>query len=251
MKIIDNLKKILNNFEDLFLSSHTCISCDIEIPDGSSYQLCDKCYNQLNKISSHVCEICGDKLDDGNLNIKICDSCKDKNYEFNSNHSFCYYDDISSNLIKKFKYSGKRYYARYLAKLMSKNKEIFDDVDIITFVPISKKGRAERGFNQAEELAKEISNLTKIPVENLLTKSKTSKHQARLTQSARLQNLIDSFSVIQDKLNKIRGKNILIIDDVFTTGTTLSECAKALKNLKPKMIKTYTFAKTDFNSINN
>ena len=85
---------------------------------------------------------------------------------------------------------------------------------------------------------------------SLLEKVVEHKHQAGLTQKERLENLKDTFSISPENKDKIKGKKILIIDDVFTTGATLSECAKVLKSQKPKSVSSLTFAKTKFNSIN-
>lgn len=225
---------------------HSCLSCDIEIPDRSEFQLCDECRQKFDIIKGNVCLKCGEKLSDDNPNIKFCDSCHDKEYHFDRNFSFSYYTDVSADIVKKFKYGGRKYYAKFIAGMMLKSPEIFKDVDIITYVPISRKRRRERGFNQAEEMAKELAKATGIEVMELLVKSKDGKNQAKLNQAERLKNLAGSFSAKSDGI-KLTGKNILIIDDVFTTGTTLDECSKVLRKLKPKKIYTYTFAKTDFN----
>lgn len=245
MSITQKLSRLLCGAEDRLFEVHMCLSCDVEILDGSRFQLCKKCQSGLTIIGKTVCQICGEDLS-GEENVMVCDICKDKKFNFDQNRSFCYYGEVSSNIIKHFKYGGRRYYAKFLAKIMCENSKIFEGVDVMTFVPVSRSTKAERGFNQAEELAKEISKLTNIPVRRLLTKSRAGRHQAKLSQSERLKNLQDSFSP-SSEASTVKGKRVLIIDDVFTTGTTLSECAKALKKFKPTEIFTYTFAKTDFN----
>ena len=126
----------------------------------------------------------------------------------------------------------------------------FENIDVITFVPMGKKGLRERGFNQAEEIANEISKIMNIPVFGLLRKTREHKHQAGLNQKDRLENLKGTFEIISDYKSKIKGERILIIDDVFTTGATLSECAKTIKEAKPKSVSALTFAKTKLISIN-
>lgn len=247
MKIIEKLKKMFVSFEDMISAEHACLSCDKEILDGTKYQLCDKCRNELEKIDGRYCAKCGEILSDGKM---LCELCKGFEYEFDSNRSIFYYNDTSSNIIKKFKYGGRKYYAKHIAKMMTEDKLIFENIDAIAYVPISKKRRKIRGFNQAEEIAKEISILTNIPVVDLLDKVIDKKNQAKLSQKDRLENLKGTFALNKDFEDKIKGKRILIVDDVFTTGATLSECASVIKQASPKCVKTLTFAKTKLNSIN-
>lgn len=247
MNFMQKIKKLFISLEDMLSQEHSCISCGKEIIDGTDFQICDICISKLDEIGEVVCFKCGEKLISGNV---LCDYCKDFDYEFNSNRSVCYYSEISSRIVKGLKYNGKKYYAKHIARLMTTDKSVFDDIDVITFVPMGKKGLRERGFNQAEELANEISKITNIPVVPLLAKTIEHKHQAGLTQKERLENLKGTFEIVAENEDKIKGERILIIDDVFTTGATLSECAKILKCKKPKKICTLTFAKTKFNSIN-
>lgn len=229
---------------------HSCLSCNIEIPDGSKFQLCKDCLDDMDLISGNICKKCGERLSNDNPNVKICDNCKEKEYSFDQNRSFCYYNDTSSAIVKNFKYGGRKYYAKFIANMMKDTVQEFKDVDILTYVPMSRSRKRERGFNQAEEMAKELSKLMSIPVQELLIKSKNSKNQASLNQSERLKNLKGSFALKSDT-KELKNKNILIIDDVFTTGTTLDECSKELKKLRPHKIYTCTFAKTDFYNLKN
>ena len=245
------IKKCFIGFENLFLSNHACLCCRREIPDGTKFSLCEKCFENLDKIEGNVCKYCGEKLDGI---VVVCDRCKDVKFDFERNTSFVYYDEISGKIVKRFKYSSKRYYASFIAELMCENKTVFDDIDYLTFVPIGNKRKRERGFNQAEEIAREISRITNIEVVDLLEKVGSEKHQAGLSQKERRENLKGTIVLKADKEEFLKGKNVLIIDDVFTTGSTLSECAKVLctkKGAKPKSIKTYTFAKTKLFSSKN
>ena len=243
MNIKQNFKKAINWFENLFMINHACVCCDKEIPDGITYQICDDCMKIIDKLEEPVCEKCGDRIISGN---KLCDFCKTGNYCFDENKSYCYYNDASSKIVKSFKYGARKYYAKHMAEMMTADMNYFADVDYLTFVPIAKSRFRERGFNQAEELAKEISKITGIKVLDLLFKLETGKHQAGLSRKDRLENLKETFSISGDYKEIVKGKVVLIIDDVFTTGATLDECSKTLKKLKPSKVKTLTFAKTKF-----
>ncbi len=233
--------KMINWFEDLFMKNHSCICCGREILDGTKFQVCDVCKSKLSLIDGLVCKKCGEKVIDGNT---FCDYCKNTNYVFDENHSYCHYDETSAKIVKGFKYGGRKYYSRGIAEMMTANVDNFKMVEVVTFVPINKARRKERGFNQAEELAKEIAKILNIEVVELLTKSDSTKHQAGLSKAERLENLKGSFVAIEENKSKIKGKVVLIVDDVFTTGATLNECSKVIKKCKPKSIVTTTFAKT-------
>ncbi len=247
MKIIQKIKNFFVSIENMLSTEHSCISCLREIPDGSKFQMCDKCYKKLDRIYGNVCSKCGEMLIDGNL---LCSHCKDFDYEFNSNKSICYYDDISSSIIKALKYDNRKYYAKHIAILMTENREVFEGVDYITFVPMTDNRKKVRGFNQSEEIANEVSKIVNIEVKKFLIKTKDNKHQAGLSQKDRLNNLKGTFEFNDEFLSFAKNKNILLIDDVFTTGATLSECSKILKKSKPKSICTLTFAKTKLYSLN-
>ena len=245
------LSKIWSSFEDLFFKNHSCLACRREIVDGTKFSLCKNCFDKIEILSGNLCKVCGDCVLDDNL---ICDRCKVCDYSFDGSKSFAVYEEVAANLVKRFKYSGKKYYAKHLAELMVLNKSYFENIDVITFVPIGEKRRKERGFNQAEELAIEIGRLINVTVVGVLEKIGTERHQAGLSQKDRQKNLSGTFKLNDETKDVLKGKNVLLIDDVFTTGATLSECARVLKSerkTKPARICCYTFAKTRLNSTNN
>lgn len=251
MNFKSRLMKIWNDFENLFFKNHACLACRREIPDGTEFSLCRECFDSIEKFGENICNICGDKILKGNL---VCDRCKNMKFSFDESRSFSVYEDVASKLVKRFKYSKKKYYAKYLAKLMALNKSYFDDIDFITFVPIGVKRLKERGFNQAEEIAVELGRLTQIPVVCTLEKIGNEKHQAGLSQKERQENLSGTFKLVDGADKIVKDKKVLLVDDVFTTGATLSECSKILKSdkrNKPDEICCYTFAKTRLDSTNN
>lgn len=100
--------------------------------------------------------------------------------------------------------------------------------DLVAFVPITRKRQAWRGYNQAEELARALANISATKLAPSLSKKSNTRPQVGLSQRQRRQNLVGKFSY-QGKKELIAGKRILIIDDVATTGSTLNECAKVHK----------------------
>ena len=243
MKIFDKLKSLYGKFEDALFVEYSCICCGIETNGSNKFLLCEKCFAGLEKISGKVCKKCFSPLAGD-----YCFECGKMNYSFDKNISFYFYNDTTSKIIKNLKYHSNMTYAKYVAKMMTQNMNYFKDVDYLTFVPISSERLKLRGYNQAEELAREISKITQIEVVSLLSKDDGGKNQADLNMADRIENLKDCFHIklADSERLKFKGKTIMIIDDVFTTGTTLSRCSHEIKKLRPKKIITMTLAKTKF-----
>lgn len=235
--------KIINAIEDSFMKNHSCISCYREIPDETKYMLCESCAKDIEFLTGDLCPKCGDKI---NKAGDCINDCKKYKYAFSSNISLCYYTNSAAKIIKNLKYGKKKYLATNVVDMMLTLTDKIKDIDAVMFVPSSKKRIKERGFNQAEEIAKIISEKLEKKFLSALTKTKETIHQAGGTKEDRLKNLKNSFLIDEDFKDEIVGKKILIIDDVFTTGSMLNECAKAIKVFKPKKIVTMTFAKTKF-----
>ena len=138
------------------------------------------------------------------------------------------YDGLMQKIIKKAKYSGLYNLLQFtISKSQIPNKSQFPNLQAIIPVPLYRDRLRERGFNQAEIIAKEISKIYKIPVVNLLVRTKDTGHQTLRNREERLKAIDGAFEVstkIQDLPSKI-----LLVDDVMTTGATLSECARTLK----------------------
>lgn len=136
-----------------------------------------------------------------------------------------------------FKFHNKTRYAKHLSHILAKDiKHSYEDIvfDYITYVPMHAKDLKKRGYNQCELLAKELSKELNIPYKETLIKIKRTKPQHTLSAQKRRQNLKGAFRVI-DK-NLINNKTVLLIDDIVTTGTTLSECSKTLQKANPSQI---------------
>ncbi len=141
------------------------------------------------------------------------------------------YSDCLKEAVRRFKFSNKSSYYRAFGKLLAlkiENTRQLVSFDIIVPVPLHISRQKQRGYNQAELMADQIAKTIKIPCrKNLLIKSSATKSQSMLKRTERLLNLEDAFVVVDDGL--ITNKNILLIDDIVTTGSTVNQCCKALK----------------------
>ena len=168
---------------------------------------------------------------------------KNKNFK---NHIYIFkYKGIIRKLLLEYKFSEKPYLYRSLIFFLEKyQKKILqaDFYDIIIPVPISKKRIKKRGYNQSKLITKELANILNIKYEaNILIKTKNNIQQSFLNKQQRKQNVKGVYK-IKNK-HKILNKNILLVDDIYTTGATLNECAKVLKESGAQKIDVFTIAK--------
>ena len=212
------------------------------------------------------CVICGDVI---SFNEHLCDSCsEDVNsetiirfipYAKSGETIVCVspfkYEGKIRKAILKFKFQGHTEYAQPFAKIISekicKNFKInnidINDIDYVCAVPLSEKRIFERGYNQSELLAKEISKNLSIPMNNVIKKIRETSLQHSLDAKEREKNLFNAFSVAKGV--NIRDKNFILCDDIITTGNTLKECVKALKNCGAGKIVCCTIASMQMQDI--
>lgn len=186
---------------------------------------CFFCKEKNNFITNYICDDCKDNIEILNREIDL-DSVKvDKAFYVLGFNRFI------KELIYDFKFNGKSYLYKPLAQIMVDSIEplnLASDIDLICFVPSHRRKEAIRGYNQSELLAKYVSQKldVKLSVDNIV-KYRFTKEQNKLNRNQRMNNLKDSFEIKRPE--EFIGKNILIIDDIVTTGSTFIECAKVLK----------------------
>ncbi|MBM3254892.1 MAG: ComF family protein [Candidatus Omnitrophica bacterium] len=210
-----------------------CLICKQRLSSGSiDGFVCPGCWSRIKKTLPPFCRRCGRQLQGGALDKHICASCIRNSPHFDRAFSPCAYEGVIKELIQEFKYKRKDYLGYALSSLLIDFiKEYSIAMDIIEWiipVPLHKTRMREREFNQAQIIAAYIASEFKIKMlEDNLIRHRYTKTQTDLEGQERLLNVQNSFSVKDNKV--IRGKNILLIDDVLTTGATSSEAASALK----------------------
>ena len=161
--------------------------------------------------------------------------------------SFFNYNGIIRNNILNYKFKEKPFLAKTFVKFLSKQEKAFEIIksyDKIIPVPISKKRFKERGYNQSKLIAKEISNYIKIDVvENCLYKTKDIIEQSKLNKEERIKNVQGVYEL--KNMQILKRKKILLIDDIYTTGSTVNECCKTLSEAKPEKIGVLVLAVTN------
>ena len=196
---------------------------------------------------SYVCDMCKRKIENSKLYLnKVNDYSKNNNKHFNEHAYIFEYNSIIREKIIEYKFKNKPYLGKMFSEFLVKNEKMcrfFKKYDIIIPVPMTNKKIKERGYNQTEIIAKIISkNIPNIKIQkNILTKYKDNKIQSQLNKKQRQQNVQNVYKLNNGEI--IKGKNILIFDDIYTTGATCNECAKTLEGAQPNKIGIITIAK--------
>lgn len=157
-------------------------------------------------------------------------------------HSCYYYQDAVKKAISRLKYCNSTRPSKYMAEAVALkvSHSRRNDFDVVTFVPMDRLEGMKREYNPAEKIAEHTARRLRLPLKPLLIKVRRTKKQHRLTASERRENVRGAFVAYGD----VRGKNILLIDDVVTTGSTICECAGELLRNGAKSVALYTFCAT-------
>lgn len=213
-----------------------CNVCGKEIFEDKNF--CSSCESKLPFIKENYCNKCGRKLI---VSSPYCSTCKDRLTSLDTCRSVFSYENEIATLIKKAKFGGKKYileiFAEYLAKAII---DYHFEVDALVFVPMTKRAKRKRGYNQSEIMARLVGEKLKLPVLDCVEKVKETKRQASLDREQRLKNLENAFK-IKIKAD-VEGKDLLIIDDVTTTGSTAEALAKKLKSAAAMTVNLLTVA---------
>ena len=237
MKIIAGFGAFIKKY--LFNRKWKCLACNKEIFDGD---FCEKCYQNLPFIKANKCAHCGRETKSP---TDYCLTCKGNLTAIDGGASVFTYKKPISSLIQKLKYYNGRYlaeaFAEYLAALYN---GLMFKADVATYIPMTLKAEKKRRFNQSELLAKNFSALTGVTAAGLLIKTSETAHQVGLTAAERKRNLFSAFRVKDKKA--VAGKNIIVIDDVTTTGATGEAVAEKLKKEGAKAVFLLTVASVPY-----
>ena len=188
---------------------------------------CLKCKNKPIYITGPRCMKCSKPV--LNNEIEYCYDCMEKSHHYISGKAIWIYDDIMKQSIARFKYGGSLEYAPIYGKELVKQygSWIKKHADILVPVPLYKKKERARGYNQTEVLANAVGKMLDIPVEaKLLKRIKDTKPQKELNDKERLKNLSEAFFINKKELYKF--EKVMLVDDIYTTGSTIEACANIL-----------------------
>jgi len=219
---------------DSYFPPH-CICCNSENVSHFHF-ICSKCLESIRDVKTTTCPECGKITDYGSY----CDLCRKKAGEMKGIIYVGKHDGSLKELVHWFKYNGMLNIADLLVDLLE-TKFInykFNDSTCVVPVPMNWRKKFARGFNQSEILAKKLSKRLKIKYILALKKIKYTKAQMSLKKSDRQKNILGVFKIINGRRipDQILDKTVFLVDDVMTTGSTLNECAKLLKENGAKKV---------------
>jgi len=233
------LGKYIKTMADLFLPP-LCFCCEKRILED---YLCGNCQKKLMFLHPPLCRFCAKPLSE-NL-TGVCKNCQKKTFSYERLLSILAYREPLISLIHPFKYTNCNYLGQFLSSLMINHLKKIEfkgyDYDLITAVPMHKHKLKSRGYNQAEILGKLLSNYFKIPFQNdIIYDINIRPQQAKLSSLKRKDNIEGAFKVEKD----LKDKSLILVDDIFTTGSTARACSEALKAKGAQRITVITLAKT-------
>ncbi|NIA23079.1 MAG: hypothetical protein GWP03_02795, partial [Proteobacteria bacterium] len=199
--------------------------------------ICYTCGNLLDRDEKFLCKNCIQSIDISDVEDCLTRQLPLENKYFNHLFYFSTYKDTIKDAIHLFKYDKRSELAEVLADFLfyrlNEMQLLLYEYDFILFIPMHPVKKRERGFNQSEELARQLSVLSGIPVlQNGLVRVRNSISQTKISFESRLKNVNDNFGGGKNAY-KIKNRNIVLIDDVVTTGSTLNEASKALTTFNP------------------
>jgi ComF family protein len=222
-----------------WLLPQTCAHCREDLPPDEEVPLCGPCRKKLCFSTPPFCLRCAEPIAGGK---GLCSSCSGRPFACRLVRAAFLYRGPVPGLVHAFKYRGRlaaaRAAGRWMACLLPRFPELSSH-DTLVPVPLHPRRLQERGYNQAGLLAEELARIAGRPVLELLGRAKPTRPQWDLDRKSRHQNLAGAFLAAPTA----RGKSVLLIDDVCTSGASLEECARTLHRAGALRVAAYVFAR--------
>ena len=206
-----------------------CVACDkVLLKIEKDVGFCRECQPKIKLVGDVTCIKCGTPL--GNSQREYCETCSKINHYYNQNKSIYVYTGDMKNAMYRFKYSNRRCYGKVFADHAVKLYGSWikkNGIEAIIPVPMYKNKERRRGYNQAEVFGKALSKATGVPLKNkIIRRDYDTEVMKQLNSLKRKKNLLNAFSL---QKNIVQFRKVLIVDDIYTTGTTMDEVTKVLK----------------------
>ena len=216
-----------------------CLGCGVE-----GEIICQECYAAIKRIPANTCPYCNAYVSTNGH----CPNCRNRKPAYTQFRAFAYYGGVIREAIHHLKYQNDVGVARVLAGYLLKVVQAENwEFDLIVPVPLSKSKQEQRGYNQAERLAQPVAEKLAKPLStNALFRIRENASQVDLDVQSRRANVR---GVFEADPAIVKGKKILLIDDVFTTGATLESTSQSLRDAKSGLVYAVTVGKSDFNVV--
>jgi len=230
---------------ELLAFPSACRRCGVLLERPGERILCPACLSALAVCRAPYCPTCG-RFFDGDGTPHPCAACLRQAPPLSEHRAAARYEGAVKDILLLFKYRGLRPLGRplasYLQTAIGDDNPPWRDADLLVPVPLHRRRRRERGFNQAEVLADELSRLTGIPIlSDALRKTTNLRPQTSLRSQARRANIRGAYRAVRP--DAVLGKTVVLVDDVCTTGSTLGECARVLRGAGAADVRGVTVAR--------
>lgn len=225
----------------------TCGGCECYVSPFSDNFLCEPCQTRIKHIQPPFCPTCAKPLPSGDNQtlpaLAPCRECRQDRHYYEQVWSACVYEGVIRQCLKEIKYRSNPRLLPHLSEIMI-NFAIahipIRDFQVVTSVPIHVRKQFSRGFNQSQILGKKLAAFFHLPWQPLLARQRLTLPQNQLSRRQREQNVKNVFAA---KSKNMRGKKILLIDDIFTTGSTVNECSRVLKQAGAAQVSVFTLSR--------
>ena len=204
--------------------------CGKKVTFSRPHPICDACERELTPYSGQRCEVCSRPLSHEGR----CTICNERKFAFDEAFSVFAYKDEIRQAIHRLKFSDRPNYAFFFAEIMARCYSA-NKVDVVCSVPVSKKRLQERGYDQSAILAELFAKQAGLTYVNALKRIKDTPYQTKLGKNERFKNVKNAFAIREGA--DVTGKSFILTDDIFTTGATINECSKTLKEAGAKHVK--------------
>jgi len=239
-----SLKRLIKDVGDVIFPPQ-CLACAERVDLSPSQLFCVSCWMKVKFIEGSLCTVCGLPFLNSAAKSHVCGSCLEKKPFFALARGVVSFETVIMEVVHKFKYGRDLSLGEALGSLFAEfsfSDMTFSDYKMIIPVPLHKQKLRERGFNQALLLAKKIGKKYSLPVNfSLLKRHKFTLTQTGLNRREREENIKGAFSVVDRKA--VVGESLILIDDVFTTGATVNECARTLLKAGARKVAVLTLAR--------
>lgn len=219
-----------------------CAACARPLSRPTDGPVCGGCWNSIPPLPPPLCDVCGDPLPAWRLAATTaaeCARCRRLPRHVARARAIGAYEGALRSIVHALKYGGRRSLAKPLGRLMrERGRDVLDGADIAVPVPLHPSRRRERGFNQADDLARYLG----LPVAGALCRIRATAAQADLPAARRHGNVRDAFG-LRYRAGSLAGTRVVLVDDVSTTGATLDACARVLKAGGVREVRALTAAR--------
>lgn len=225
----------------------SCPVCKIPLLLYEAY-LCSSCVLKIKAVNHRNCVKCARALPPYGPSRNVCATCLNHRPFYRRGYAILKYESPVKTIFHEIKFQNKPWLLKVFASLVQEftvSHPAFTAYDVMIPIPLDGQKVRERGFNQAEMIARMVQRSVpenKIEIRNLIQKRKKTLPQSQLKRHDRLKNLNGAFSIKNP--HEIKGKHVLLIDDIFTTGSTINECAKLLKENGAECVDFFTLARS-------